>query len=459
LFTEKIGKRIRPALWVALVLCAALTMWVLVLAVSPAAARAQTSAKAPTTEAANDETQGARGAAAAEVSVVVEPGDSLWSISEGLLGPNASPRRVMKGAERIHALNRERIGADPNLVLVGQMLSIPRAMSGPPNGATMPARKAAEASGSDPRDRAARGSAAGEEAPREASGQGAVPRSGIPPEEAAEMPGADTEGKEALPDQRAVAPVPAARLVAPNDAPPGSFFGVLADARAEGRRLLGLGIVALAPLVAALLVALAAACVRGAARREARRRELWFRETYGRPYAAPDPSASREDASRRAAEVPGQTPTPDGGQTNAGDASEDRPDHMDPSAIARAKRARVLQRRSPGLRRQPPRLRTSGPRRPVRARAGALGRPLDGLPWGRARREEWEPGKDLVGALEGLPLRPGAGRGENLAGLRPHLEGALGELGRLERRGGLSEGERTRREALAALMAAVERAE
>src|ERR687894_378617 len=129
------------------------------LALSPAAAGAQTRDESAPSESTPSE---------GTPSVVVRPGDSLWSISEERLGPDASPRRVMRGAERIHALNRERIGADPALVLAGQELTIPRAMSEPPNGATPPARKAAEASGPDPRERAAKGPA----------GKGAPPRPG-----------------------------------------------------------------------------------------------------------------------------------------------------------------------------------------------------------------------------------------------------------------------------------------
>jgi hypothetical protein len=67
---------------------------------------------------------------------------------------------------------------------------------------------------------------------------------------------------------------------------------------------------------------------------------------------------------------------------------------------------------------------------------------------------EWEPGGALREALEGLPLRPGTGRDAHLAGLGPHLEEALGELGRLERQRGLSDGERVVEEALRVLLAA-----
>ena len=224
------------------------------------------------------------------------------------------------------------------------------------------------------------------------------------------MLGAGTASKEALPEPpRADALVPALRMVASRDAQPRSFFGFPADASAEGRRrrLLGLGIMALT-LVAASLIA---AYGRGAARREARKRELGFREPYGSPYAPFDPSASQEDARRRVPEARDGRAYSDG-PTNQGPLPEDRFDLTDPFLLARAKRARV--------RRQSPRPRPRGLRRPVRTRAQR--RPSRGRRrrTARAVRNEWEPGAGLVRALGGLHLRPGAGPSENLlAGLEP----------------------------------------
>jgi hypothetical protein len=56
--------------------------------------------------------------------VVVEPGDSLWAIAQGLLGPYATPQQVADEVERIRWLNRDRIGDDPNLLIPGQELRI-----------------------------------------------------------------------------------------------------------------------------------------------------------------------------------------------------------------------------------------------------------------------------------------------------------------------------------------------
>ena len=91
-----------------------------------------------------------------------------------------------------------------------------------------------------------------------------------------------------------------------------------------------------------------------------------------------------------------------------------------------------------------------------------LGPKATGL-WGVDRlqnrhEEEWEPGGALREALEGLPLRPGTGRDEHLAGLAPHLGEALGTLGRLERQRGLSDGERAAEEALRVLLEAAKEA-
>jgi hypothetical protein len=82
----------------------------LMLAVFPTVAEAQIKAQAD---------------ARSTSSIVVRPGDSLWSISSERLGPNATPQQIANGVERIYTRNRNRIGADPNLILVGQELSLP----------------------------------------------------------------------------------------------------------------------------------------------------------------------------------------------------------------------------------------------------------------------------------------------------------------------------------------------
>ena len=84
---------------------------VALLAVLPAVAQAQ-EGRTPIQEApvAN------RGADVASARVVVRPGDTLWSISSEQPGPNATPRQIANGVERIYALNQDQLGADPNMI-------------------------------------------------------------------------------------------------------------------------------------------------------------------------------------------------------------------------------------------------------------------------------------------------------------------------------------------------------
>jgi len=236
-----------------------------VLAVFPAAAEAQTSA--PTED-------------RVAPSVVARPGDSLWSISQERLGPNATPQRVAHAAERIHALNRGRIGPDPDLIFVGQELSLPPAMSSlrrptkatPVRGAAGKSPGAAEAAEATPRDRTAKGttgSKATGKAPRTASG-GAAAEGGDVSAPVAERQ-AEPVSLPLLPDEAAAAPVPAVRALASNDSSPSPVASVLrtirteftsaaswladsfAGARTDGRRLLGLGVLVLTLVVAALV--------------------------------------------------------------------------------------------------------------------------------------------------------------------------------------------------------------
>jgi LysM repeat protein len=58
--------------------------------------------------------------------LVVESGDSLWSISEEQIGPGATPEQIAYEVERIYEVNRERIGEDPNLIFPGQQILVAR---------------------------------------------------------------------------------------------------------------------------------------------------------------------------------------------------------------------------------------------------------------------------------------------------------------------------------------------
>ncbi len=68
---------------------------------------------------------------------LVVPGDSLWTIAQEHLGPEAAPQHVANEVERIFELNRHQIGDDPNLILPGQQLLLPAVAE--PTASTMPA--------------------------------------------------------------------------------------------------------------------------------------------------------------------------------------------------------------------------------------------------------------------------------------------------------------------------------
>ena len=80
-----------------------------------------------------DRTTGAAVAATAPTAlgrahtVVVHGGDTLWSISARLLGGGATDARVTRTWHRLHRANLARIGPDPDLILPGTRLVVPRA--------------------------------------------------------------------------------------------------------------------------------------------------------------------------------------------------------------------------------------------------------------------------------------------------------------------------------------------
>jgi LysM domain-containing protein len=234
-----------------LALCAAIVL------VSPAAAQAQAASAQDTGDTRAD-----------RAHVVVRPGDSLWSISGRYLGPNATPQRVAKGAERIYALNRGRIGLDPNQIFVGQELLVPPMLSERYAGATPERNAIEEGAEAGSRDRSQEGMA------RTSAVKKAV---GPPLGEAAG--GASVEGEQAtqttnLPSPSyVVAAIPHVRQLTSNDPSPVSSslskvratvasaagaaaafsYEALAEVRADGRLMLGYGVLLLTVVVAALM--------------------------------------------------------------------------------------------------------------------------------------------------------------------------------------------------------------
>jgi DNA-binding CsgD family transcriptional regulator len=227
-----------------------LASWAVVLAVSPAVAQAQGMARA-------------KDAQNSIERIVVRPGDCLWSISEERLGPNATPQQIANMVQRIYALNRNQIGADPNLIFAGQKLLAPPvgelSTAEPSTGAT-PAREATESAEASPTDRAAE------------SGVDQASRTAVGATDAKGEKASDPVAEPVtLPQEAAAAPVPAVRSPAAKDSPRSpveSFARTVRSAvsTAESavvgafplddylrRHLLGLGIILLTLIVCGLM--------------------------------------------------------------------------------------------------------------------------------------------------------------------------------------------------------------
>lgn len=58
----------------------------------------------------------------------VRAGDSLWAITDRLLAGGASNAAIAGAWPEVYAANRDRIGADPNLILPGMELTIPEGL-------------------------------------------------------------------------------------------------------------------------------------------------------------------------------------------------------------------------------------------------------------------------------------------------------------------------------------------
>ena len=133
-----------------------------VLAVLPGMAEAQDTRGASTgvNQNTTDENAGAPGASsrlAPEPStrLVVSPGDSLWSVSQEQIGPDATPQQIAYEVERIFEFNRDRIGEDSNLIFPGQEFEEPVAAQRAPEpivveSESMSDSPAAEDAGSPP---------------------------------------------------------------------------------------------------------------------------------------------------------------------------------------------------------------------------------------------------------------------------------------------------------------------
>jgi LysM repeat protein len=61
-------------------------------------------------------------------AVIVNPGDSLWSIVQERLHPEATPQQIALEVNQLYELNQDRIGGDPNLIFPGQEFLVPQAV-------------------------------------------------------------------------------------------------------------------------------------------------------------------------------------------------------------------------------------------------------------------------------------------------------------------------------------------
>jgi resuscitation-promoting factor RpfA len=59
-------------------------------------------------------------------TVVVAPGDTLWSIAAHGLPPDVADAVVVERWQAIYAANRGRIGPEPDLIVPGLLLHLPR---------------------------------------------------------------------------------------------------------------------------------------------------------------------------------------------------------------------------------------------------------------------------------------------------------------------------------------------
>jgi hypothetical protein len=245
---------------------AALTVAVM-LAVAPAIAQAQ-----------EQEARSAKREASAPASVVVRPGDSLWSISEERLGPGATLQQIAGEVERIYTLNRDQIGPDPNLIFPGQRFSLPPGGKKPSAQAPATAHAANEAVQGKPAQASSLAGRAAKSETAQDSRATARGKTSAKTAKATRPVGGPEAERVILPNAPEATPVPAAKPLSSNEAsrsPLASFlesvrsaatsavrsaaeasdrvFAEAPKSAPDRRWLLGWGIIALSLLVGALM--------------------------------------------------------------------------------------------------------------------------------------------------------------------------------------------------------------
>jgi LysM repeat protein len=303
----------------------------LMLAVLPAVAEAKEGAKAATHEEEAEAQSAKRGAdathAAHAVVVVVRPGDSLWSISEEHLGPNATAQRIDRKTERIYALNRERIGADPNLILVGQELLVPSVGESSVGESSASSTTGSPAEGEATRrgqtTRAQQQERATEERATEAN------KAGQAPEQASEQAPGQAPERVTLPDVAAAQPVPAAR-------PPISDPISEPTSNGSSSPTLAVTLVAWALLTVVVFLVLWALRARGRKREARKMRNL--RAVFGTNYTRFDPFDPLSGSVLSGLE---ETPSWRPPASEAEETADNGPDRLGLLATTRLRRARI----------------------------------------------------------------------------------------------------------------------
>ena len=163
---------------------------------------------------------------------LVEPGDSLWTIAQARLSPDAAPQQVAEEVGWIYELNRDQIGENPNLIFPGQQFFL---ASAAPHGGGRTAVVPEE-----------------EVVPEDGVSEGAVSQDVVP---AQQRPEQTDEQAESAPAESAPAESAPAESAAP-----ATTAGSIGDSVLEAynnlkgdRRLLGVGILALTLIVALLM--------------------------------------------------------------------------------------------------------------------------------------------------------------------------------------------------------------
>jgi LysM repeat protein len=246
--------------------------------------------------------------------LVVEPGDSLWSISEEHIGPGATPKQIAYEFERTFDLNRGRIGEDPNLIFPGQELVLlppasdttatapvsqePAAAQQAPNPIVVQPEGVSDSPVAEP--------AVSEEAvPENGASGGAVSEDAVtaPTTKGQTDEQAENASSESVPAESVPSTTAAGGIT-------GSLLKAYDNIEVE-RRLLGIGILALTLIVAILMA------MRLPMRRNVEDPAAWgipqdYYENYARPEAPREASSETStETARRPEGEPSSSPAPE----------------------------------------------------------------------------------------------------------------------------------------------------